>query len=207
MGYVAGAVLALAFTGAAFLLAQVQPRMHIRLWGAAFGARAVAVGARAGALWLATAGVTGAWIALDVATGLGRLAFASLQLGAARRIAWPTAPRFPLWLVAPLLLAGCLRAVGALATGSITSTVVLAAMVPRLLIEAALLAASATLVLRDGGSRANRFLGVALGINAALPAALAIVLNTIVVQPGRALVGIGLVLAGVPAYWFWRKGI
>lgn len=38
-------------------------------------------------------------------------------------------------------------------------------------------------------------------------AALAIVLNTIVVQPGRALVGIGLVLAGVPAYWFWRKGI
>jgi len=38
-------------------------------------------------------------------------------------------------------------------------------------------------------------------------AAMAIVLNTIVVQPGRALVGIGLVLVGVPAYLFWRKGI
>lgn len=38
-------------------------------------------------------------------------------------------------------------------------------------------------------------------------AALAIVVNTIVVQPDRALVGMGLVLVGVPAYLFWRKGI
>ena len=36
-------------------------------------------------------------------------------------------------------------------------------------------------------------------------AALAIVMNTIVVQPERAAVGIGVVLLGVPAYWFWRK--
>jgi APA family basic amino acid/polyamine antiporter len=36
-------------------------------------------------------------------------------------------------------------------------------------------------------------------------AALAIVLNTIVVQPDRAIVGIGIVLAGVPAYLVWRK--
>lgn len=36
-------------------------------------------------------------------------------------------------------------------------------------------------------------------------AAMAIVLNTIVVQPGRALVGIGLVLVGVPAYLIWRN--
>jgi APA family basic amino acid/polyamine antiporter len=35
-------------------------------------------------------------------------------------------------------------------------------------------------------------------------AALAIVLNTVVVQPERALVGIGIVLAGVPAYLIWR---
>lgn len=37
-------------------------------------------------------------------------------------------------------------------------------------------------------------------------AAAAIVLNTIFTQPGRALVGIAVVLAGVPVYWFWRKG-
>ena len=36
-------------------------------------------------------------------------------------------------------------------------------------------------------------------------AALAIVLNTIVVQPGRAAVGIGVVLVGVPAYLIWRR--
>jgi APA family basic amino acid/polyamine antiporter len=36
-------------------------------------------------------------------------------------------------------------------------------------------------------------------------AALAIVLNTLVVQPQRALVGIGIVLVGVPAYRLWRK--
>jgi basic amino acid/polyamine antiporter, APA family len=34
--------------------------------------------------------------------------------------------------------------------------------------------------------------------------AVAIVLNTIVSQPGRAAVGIGLVLLGVPAYYVWR---
>jgi APA family basic amino acid/polyamine antiporter len=32
----------------------------------------------------------------------------------------------------------------------------------------------------------------------------AIVLNTIVSQPGRAAIGIGLVLLGVPAYFIWR---
>jgi APA family basic amino acid/polyamine antiporter len=37
-------------------------------------------------------------------------------------------------------------------------------------------------------------------------AALAIVVNTLVVQPQRAAVGIGVVLLGVPVYWFWRKG-
>ena len=36
-------------------------------------------------------------------------------------------------------------------------------------------------------------------------AALAIVLNTLAVQPERALVGIGIVLLGVPAYFVWRK--
>jgi APA family basic amino acid/polyamine antiporter len=36
-------------------------------------------------------------------------------------------------------------------------------------------------------------------------AALAIVVNTVVVQPGRALVGIGIVLAGLPAYLIWRR--
>jgi APA family basic amino acid/polyamine antiporter len=35
-------------------------------------------------------------------------------------------------------------------------------------------------------------------------AAAAIVLNTVIVQPGRALVGLAVVLAGVPAYWAWR---
>jgi len=36
-------------------------------------------------------------------------------------------------------------------------------------------------------------------------AALTIVLNTVFVQPGRALVGIAIVLAGVPAYLIWRR--
>jgi len=36
-------------------------------------------------------------------------------------------------------------------------------------------------------------------------AAGAIVVNTFFVQPGRALVGIALVLLGAPAYWFWRR--
>lgn len=35
-------------------------------------------------------------------------------------------------------------------------------------------------------------------------AAAAIVLNTVIVQPGRALVGLAVVLVGVPAYWAWR---
>jgi hypothetical protein len=29
--------------------------------------------------------------------------------------------------------------------------------------------------------------------------------NTVFVAPGRALVGIVLVLLGAPAYWFWRR--
>ena len=33
-----------------------------------------------------------------------------------------------------------------------------------------------------------------------------IVLNTVIVQPDRAAVGIGVVLLGVPVYWFWRSG-
>jgi APA family basic amino acid/polyamine antiporter len=36
-------------------------------------------------------------------------------------------------------------------------------------------------------------------------AAAAIVLNTLFVQPGRAAVGIGVVLLGVPAYLVWRS--
>lgn len=36
-------------------------------------------------------------------------------------------------------------------------------------------------------------------------ASFAIVLNTMLSQPGRALVGLGVVLAGVPAYWVWRR--
>jgi APA family basic amino acid/polyamine antiporter len=36
-------------------------------------------------------------------------------------------------------------------------------------------------------------------------AAAAIVVNTIVTQPGRASVGIAVVLAGVPVYLIWRK--
>ncbi|HEY7638583.1 MAG TPA: amino acid permease [Steroidobacteraceae bacterium] len=36
-------------------------------------------------------------------------------------------------------------------------------------------------------------------------AAGAVVVNTVFVAPGRALVGIVLVLLGAPAYWFWRR--
>ena len=38
-------------------------------------------------------------------------------------------------------------------------------------------------------------------------ASAAIVLNTLVSQPGRALVGLAVVLAGVPAYLIWRRRI
>ncbi len=33
----------------------------------------------------------------------------------------------------------------------------------------------------------------------------AIVLNTVIVQPRQAAIGIGIVLCGVPAYWFWKR--
>ena len=36
--------------------------------------------------------------------------------------------------------------------------------------------------------------------------ALAIVLNTLVIQPREAAIGIGVILLGVPAYLFWKKG-
>ena len=36
-------------------------------------------------------------------------------------------------------------------------------------------------------------------------ASAAIVLNTLATQPGRALLGLGVVLAGAPAYWLWRR--
>jgi APA family basic amino acid/polyamine antiporter len=35
--------------------------------------------------------------------------------------------------------------------------------------------------------------------------AAAIVLNTLFVRPGQAAIGIGLILLGVPVYWFWRR--
>jgi len=35
--------------------------------------------------------------------------------------------------------------------------------------------------------------------------ALLIVGNTLVTQPGRAVVGFAIVLAGLPAYWYWRS--
>lgn len=37
--------------------------------------------------------------------------------------------------------------------------------------------------------------------------ALAIVVNTLIAQPREAAVGIGIILIGVPAYLFWRKGV
>lgn len=36
-------------------------------------------------------------------------------------------------------------------------------------------------------------------------ASAAIVLNTLFTQPGRALLGLGVVLTGVPVYWLWRR--
>lgn len=35
--------------------------------------------------------------------------------------------------------------------------------------------------------------------------AAAIVLNTVFLHPGQAAIGIGLILLGVPVYWFWRR--
>jgi hypothetical protein len=34
----------------------------------------------------------------------------------------------------------------------------------------------------------------------------AIVINTLVATPGRALAGVGLMLAGLPFYWYWSRG-
>jgi APA family basic amino acid/polyamine antiporter len=36
-------------------------------------------------------------------------------------------------------------------------------------------------------------------------AALVIVANTIVAQPAQSSIGLGLAVAGVPAYFFWRR--
>jgi basic amino acid/polyamine antiporter, APA family len=36
-------------------------------------------------------------------------------------------------------------------------------------------------------------------------AAAAIVLNTIYLHPGQALIGIGLILLGAPVFWYWRR--
>ena len=36
-------------------------------------------------------------------------------------------------------------------------------------------------------------------------AAVALVINTILTQPGRAVIGIGIVILGVPAYFIWRR--
>jgi APA family basic amino acid/polyamine antiporter len=38
-------------------------------------------------------------------------------------------------------------------------------------------------------------------------AAMALVLNTVVTQPARAAVGLGIVFLGAPAYAFWRRGV
>jgi len=35
----------------------------------------------------------------------------------------------------------------------------------------------------------------------------AIVVNTLVATPGRALAGVGLMLAGLPFYWYWSRSI
>jgi APA family basic amino acid/polyamine antiporter len=32
-----------------------------------------------------------------------------------------------------------------------------------------------------------------------------LVLNTVILQPGRALVGVALIMLGAPAFWFWRR--
>ena len=34
----------------------------------------------------------------------------------------------------------------------------------------------------------------------------AIVINTLVATPWRALAGVGLMLAGLPFYWYWSRG-
>ena len=39
-----------------------------------------------------------------------------------------------------------------------------------------------------------------------LGAASALVINTIATQPGRAAVGIGVVLLGIPVHFVWRRG-
>jgi APA family basic amino acid/polyamine antiporter len=31
-----------------------------------------------------------------------------------------------------------------------------------------------------------------------------LVLNTVILQPGRALVGAALIMLGAPAFWYWR---
>ena len=35
--------------------------------------------------------------------------------------------------------------------------------------------------------------------------AVGIVVTTLITQPGRALVGVAVVLAGLPAFWLWRR--
>ena len=66
----------------------------------------------------------------------------------------------------------------------------------------------AVLVLRRRApdlERPYRVLGYPVLPVAFAVAALAIVVNTLKTTPREALIGVGLVLAGIPIYWFWRR--
>ena len=58
---------------------------------------------------------------------------------------------------------------------------------------------------RTGRAASLSRAGISLDATAVHPHAAAIVLNTVFLQPVQTAIGIGLVLLGVPVYWFWRR--
>jgi APA family basic amino acid/polyamine antiporter len=70
------------------------------------------------------------------------------------------------------------------------------------------LAAASVFVYRKrnpGAERPYKVPGYPVTPSIFILAAVGLVLNTIVTQPGRAAVGLGIVLAGAPAYFIWQR--
>jgi APA family basic amino acid/polyamine antiporter len=71
------------------------------------------------------------------------------------------------------------------------------------------LGAAAVVVLRikrPNATRPYRVPGYPLTPLLFVAAAIALVINTVVAQPRVAAIGLAMVLAGAPAYWYWRRG-
>src|SRR5205823_5847141 len=121
----------------------------------------------------------------------------------ARGIGLGTAALVAIYLTANAGYVAAVGASGVAATDRIAADVVFASWL------FAALAAAGVFVLRrrrPDAPRPFRVPGYPVTPALFIAAAAAIVGNTIVARPVQALVGLGIVATGVPAYWVWRRG-